>query len=129
MDALSRSLLIAFGGALGANARYWLGGLIQSRLGSSFPWQTMAINVLGSFTIGVFMELSLRESWDPRWRLFFAIGMLGGFTTYSTFAYESVTLLSDRSFDWGGFYVLGTAIFCVAGAWLGRLGVRMIAGG
>jgi CrcB protein len=126
VDALSKTLIIALGGAFGANARYWLGGAIQSRLGTTFPWQTMAINVLGSLVIGVFMEMSLREAWDPRWRLFIAIGILGGFTTYSTFAYESVNLLSDRSYDWGMFYILGTPILCVISAWVGRAIARAI---
>jgi len=124
MDAFWKTLIIALGGALGANARYWLGGAIQARLGSTFPWQTLIINVLGSLLIGVFMEISLREAWDPRWRLFIAIGVLGGFTTYSTFAYESLHMLSDRSYDWGMFYILGSPVLCVAGAWLGKVAAR-----
>lgn len=129
METFAKSLLIALGGALGANARYWLGGLIQSKSGSSFPWETMVINVLGSFVIGGFMELSIKEAWDPRWRLFIAVGLLGGFTTYSSFAYESVNLISEKTYAWAGFYVFGSVLFCIAGAWVGRFVVRMIAGG
>jgi CrcB protein len=129
MDALTKSLFIGFGAFMGANARYWLGGWIQNRLDGSFPWQTMVINVSGSLIIGVFMELALREGWDPRWRLFFAVGVLGGFTTFSTFAYESVNMLAEKSYDWGLFYILGSASFCVLAAWLGRFGARALLGG
>lgn len=129
MDGLSKCMLLAFGGALGANARYWLGGLVQSRLGSSFPWETMVVNGAGSLAIGVVMGLALSKSWDPRWQLFLAIGVLGGFTTYSSFAFESVNLLADKSYDWAVLYVLGTPMLCVIAAWLGWVVARALVGG
>jgi CrcB protein len=125
----TKALLVGAGGFLGANARYWLGGWIQTRTGGTFPWETLAINIAGSVIIGVFMELALREGWNPNWRLFIAVGILGGFTTYSSFAYESVNLISEKTYDWAMFYVFGTAILCVAGAWIGRLAARLVIGG
>ena len=81
MNVLMRFILVGSGGFLGANARYWLGGWIQERLGPAFPWQTLVINASGSLIMGAFMGLMLTENWDPGWRLFFAIGVLGGYTT------------------------------------------------
>ena len=126
---VGKALIVGAGGFLGANARYWLGGWIQSKTGGTFPWQTLAINVLGSILIGAFMEMGLREGWHPHWRLFIAIGVLGGFTTYSSYAYEAVNLVSEKTYDWAMYYILGTAVLCVACAWMGRLCARLLLGG
>lgn len=129
MEGLIKSLYIGFGAFLGANARYWLGGWIQDKLGSTFPWQTFIVNVSGSILIGLFLELAFRENWDPHWRLFLAIGLLGGYTTFSTFSYESLNLLGEGSYWRAAAYIAGSAILCVAGAWLGRVGARALLGG
>ena len=129
MDAWTKILLVGSGGFLGANARYWLGGLIQSRLGSSFPWETMIINITGSLIIGFFLGAVSGLDWNPNWRLFVAIGILGGYTTYSSFAYEAVRLLSDREYGWALFYIEGTALLTVFGAWVGLVLSRLALGG
>lgn len=122
-------VIVGSGGFIGANLRYWLGGLIQSRLGSAFPWGTMIVNVTGAVAIGAFMYCALRENWHPNWRLFIAIGIFGGYTTYSTFAYESLHLFSERNFDTGMFYALGTATLTILAAWAGRVLAKIIVGG
>jgi CrcB protein len=92
-------LLIGIGGFLGCNARYLVGGWIAGRYGISFPYGTMVINVSGSFIIGFFLVLiSERFIVHPNWRLFMVIGFLGGYTTFSTFSFETFVLIQQRSF-------------------------------
>src|SRR5579862_8529567 len=93
MDTVVKTLLVGGGGFIGANLRYWVGGWIQNRLGATFPWHTLIINVSGSIVIGLLLGLVVALDWNPNWRLFGAIGILGGYTTYSSFAYEAVALL------------------------------------
>src|SRR5262249_22997522 len=87
---------------LGANGRYLLGTWIAQRYGTSFPYGTLVINVSGSFVIGLFLTL-IAELFvlHPNWRLFFAVGFLGAYTTFSTFSYESVVLLQNGSWRLG----------------------------
>lgn len=119
-------LIIGIGGFLGANARYLLGGWIAERYGTSFPYGTMVINVSGSFVIGFFLVLiSDRFLIHPNWRLFFAIGFLGAYTTFSTFSFETFALIQQRSFflavaNMAGSVVLGQ-LAVVAGMILARL--------
>ncbi len=99
-----RYLVISLGGVLGANARYLLGNWVAARYGTSFPYGTMLINVSGSFVIGFFLVLiTERFVVHPNWRLFFAVGFLGAYTTFSTFSFESATLIQ------GGSWLLGLA--------------------
>jgi CrcB protein len=89
----------------------------------------MFINVTGSMIIGLFMGLMTGLNWNPNWRLFFAIGILGGYTTYSSFAYESIGLLGNKQYVAALLYIEGTALLTVFGAWLGLVGSRLILGG
>jgi CrcB protein len=129
MDTVAKILLVGGGGFLGANARYWLGGWAQERLGATFPWQTMLINVSGSLLIGLFMGLSGGLAWNPNWRLFVALGILGGYTTFSTFGYEAVVMLQQKEYSRALFYIEGSALLSVLAAWLGIVLSRVILGG
>jgi len=130
MDTVAKTLMVGTGGFIGANIRYWLGGFISSRLAdTTFPWQTLFINVTGSVVIGLFMGLMTGLNWNPNWRLFCAIGILGGYTTYSSFAYESIGLLGNRQYIAALLYIEGTALLTVFGAWLGLVASRLLLGG
>ena len=92
MEPWIRIGVLSLGGALGVNARYWLGAWINSWAGTRFPWATAAINVTGSFAIGFLATVLARWLPHPHARLFVLVGFLGGYTTFSTFAFESVIL-------------------------------------
>jgi CrcB protein len=94
---LARVALVGLGGALGAVARYLLGTWIATRVSPDFPWSTFLINVSGSFLIGVILGLASAGQLSNEARLFLAVGVLGGYTTFSTFSYESLELLADGS--------------------------------
>jgi CrcB protein len=126
---LTTVLLVGGGGFIGANLRYWLGGWVQDRAGVHFPWQTLAINVSGSLLIGLFLGLMAGTNWSPNWRLFIAIGVLGGYTTYSSFAWESLSLLQEGQTGRATMYVVGTALGSVMAAWVGLVIARVILGG
>jgi fluoride exporter len=121
-----RYLVISLGGVLGANARYFLGNWVAARYGTSFPYGTMLINVSGSFVIGFFLVLiTERFVVHPNWRLFFAVGFLGAYTTFSTFSFESVVLIQGGSWllslaNMVGSVVLGL-VAVLAGMALARL--------
>ena len=88
---MTRFLWICVGGAAGTGARYLLSGWALATLGASFPWGTLAVNVLGSFLLGLLMQVGITTSLlSPTLRLALTTGVMGGFTTYSTFNYETI---------------------------------------
>jgi CrcB protein len=95
---MARFLLVCLGGALGTGARYLLTGWIPKALGPSFPYGTLTVNVVGSFLMALVMTVALSTSAiPPSVRLFLTIGFMGGFTTYSSFSYETLTLIQQRA--------------------------------
>lgn len=113
-------LFIAVGGALGAVARFGLAHAVQRALGESFPWGVMSVNVLGCVAIGVLAALFANEP-DVReeWRLAIFIGVLGGFTTFSTFSYETFELVNEGQLTRAGLYVVLTNALCLTMTWAG----------
>ncbi|HEX9477400.1 MAG TPA: fluoride efflux transporter CrcB [Methylomirabilota bacterium] len=123
---MTRFALICLGGAVGTGARYLLGGVVARWAGPDFPYGTLLINVLGSFLIGVVQQVGLTSLLIPdTLRLVLAVGVMGGFTTYSSFSYETIRLLEAGSWLAASVYVaLTTALClacCVAGLSLGRV--------
>jgi fluoride exporter len=119
-------LIISLGAIIGANLRYWVGGWAAGQFGASFPYGNLIINLSGSFILGLFMTLvTERFMVDPRWRLFFAIGLLGSYTTFSSYTYESLTLMMNGQWLSGLFNLFGSALLgglaVAAGIFLGRL--------
>jgi CrcB protein len=119
--------LVALGGALGASARFIVGGWLTDRWGVGFPWHTFAINVGGAFLLGVLMSLSLeRGVVGPSWRLFLGTGILGGFTTFTTLSYESLTLMAAGSMARGCVNMFGSGAAGLVAAWLGFVAGRIV---
>ncbi len=108
-------IAIGLGGALGALARHGVIVLSMRILGPSFPWGTLAVNVVGGLLMGLFISwLTAREPHDALLRSFVATGLLGGFTTFSAFALDAVTLWRDRSLTVAALYVAASVALSIA---------------
>lgn len=121
-------LLVAAGGALGAVARYVLSGWVQQASGSaSFPIGTLAVNVIGCFVIGVLAQLAeSRGLLTPRSRAFLVVGILGGFTTFSSFANESMNLLRADEGLAAALNVGASVALGLLAVWLGRSAAYLV---
>ncbi len=118
-------LLVALGGALGATLRYLVTSWVQQRV-DFFPWGTLVVNLLGSFLIGVVLELTVRGFLSSQARLFLAVGLLGGFTTFSSFSWETLALLEDGDVLPALLYAGGSLVVGIVLAWLGSVTVRWL---
>ena len=119
--------MISLGGILGANARYLLANWAAQRLGAGFPYGTFIINISGAFVLGLFMAfLQDRAFIHSHYRLFFATGFCGAYTTFSTFTYESLRLFQDGSFLMGFTNIIGSVVIGMLGVSLGFVLGRMI---
>lgn len=118
-------LLVLFGGGTGALARYAAGTAIMSRFGGRFPLGTLIINVTGSFAIGYLMTLlTERYQLDPAWRLLLVVGFLGGYTTFSSFEWETFTAVRDGQLWSGLLNIVSSVVFGYVAVWLGALLAR-----
>lgn len=106
---ISGFLIVGAGGSVGAVSRLMMSALCKRFLGTGFPWGTFIINVIGSFLIGFLAHQGLGTGMH----LFLTTGILGGFTTFSTFNYESMNLLKEKRFFEFAAYVLGTYLICM----------------
>lgn len=119
---MDRYLVVLAGAGLGGLARYAAGTWIMSKYGGRFPLGTFVINISGSFLIGVLMTLlTERLQPHPNWRLFLVVGILGGYTTFSSFEYETYQTVRDGERWMGLIYVAGSVLLGYAGVWLGAL--------
>jgi CrcB protein len=119
-------LWVAIGGALGSVSRFWVNGLVSDKIGATFPWGTLTINVGGSFIIGLIGAVA-----SPEGRLdspsrqfvtqFLMIGVCGGYTTFSSFSLQTLSLLRDREWLYAGGNVVLSVILCLVAVWLGWL--------
>lgn len=120
-------VIVGAGGALGAIARYLVGGWVQERWGPSFPAGTFAVNITGCFILGVFATLAMRAAWSDEWRMFVAIGFVGAYTTFSTFEYETLRLLAEGSrYRAAAINVLGSVVTGLGAAYLGVVAARLL---
>ena len=110
------------GGGIGATLRYFLGGAVYRFMGSDFPYGTLLINVMGCFFIGFLMSLfDERFVVHPTMRSFLTIGILGGFTTFSTFSFETMALLREGNYLRGTANVVYTILNGLGATWLGTV--------
>ena len=129
MPAMARFLWICLGGAAGTGARYLLSGWLLRAAGPGFPWGTLAVNVIGSFLLGLIMQVALATgTFPPTLRLALTTGVMGGFTTYSTFNYETLQYLQGNEWLAACANVTLTLFACLAVGVLGGLTGRLLAG-
>jgi fluoride exporter len=125
----TRYLLVALGGAAGSMARYWVGGVAPRLFGEGFPYGTLVVNVVGSFLISVVMGTALNSTLVPvNLRVFLTTGIIGGFTTYSAFNYETLALLQQRLWLTGGLNLLVTVLGCLVAGALGLVVAKLLVG-
>jgi CrcB protein len=119
---LDKYIVVLAGAGLGGLARYVAGTWIMAKYGGRFPLGTFVINITGAFLIGVLMTLlTQRFHPHPNWRLFLVVGILGGYTTFSSFEYETYQAVRDGERWLGLLYVAGSVILGYLGVWLGTL--------
>jgi CrcB protein len=121
-------LYVALGGAVGAAARYLAGLWIAARLGASFPWGTFFVNVTGSFLIGIVLVLVEAGTLPAEARLFLAVGILGGYTTFSSFSYETLQLVNGGDVVPVLFNTLGQLLAGLLAVYLGVIFARALGG-
>jgi len=119
---LDRYLMVMLGGATGSLARFVLGTAIMNRLGGRFPFGTVIINITGSFLIGFIMTmLTERLNPSPNWRLILVVGFLGGYTTFSSFEWETLGLVRDGGRWLALLNVAGSVVLGYIAVWLGAV--------
>ncbi|NTW00201.1 MAG: fluoride efflux transporter CrcB [Oscillochloris sp.] len=127
---MQNMIAVALGAAVGANLRYLLSGWVAQRMGSAFPYGTFLINVLGCLFIGVILTLAATKiSISEPLRLLLVTGLLGGFTTFSTFGYESFALITSGNWLSASVYMIGSLALGLAAVFFGAGIVRLILGG
>ena len=119
-----RFILVCLGGAIGTAARYLTALWVPSVLGTSFPFATLIVNVAGSFLIAFVMQLGV----PPTWRAFLTTGVMGGFTTYSTFNYETTEFLREGAWGFAAANIFVTVFVCLAAGFAGAALARMLTG-
>jgi CrcB protein len=115
---------VMLGGALGTGARFWLSGIVAHRVGEFFPFDTLVVNVTGSFVIGFFSAFTDPEGRfliSPRFRQFFMIGVCGGYTTFSAFSLQTLDLAHDGDWLKAGMNTLLSFGCCLFAVWFGRI--------
>lgn len=126
---MERVLLVAAGGALGSALRYLVATTAVVWLGPTFPWGTLAVNLGGSFLIGLVQAVAAeRLVLSEEARLFLTTGVMGGFTTYSAFSYETVGLMERGAWGLAWLNVALTTAACLAVCYLGMLTGRLLRG-
>lgn len=124
---IANILIVALGGGIGAVTRYAVSLWTAARFGSTFPYGTLLVNVIGCFIIGVFMTLVTEKMVvSPYWRLLVATGFLGGLTTFSSYSYETFTLLKEAGMVSAFYNIAANLITGFFATWLGIQAVKAV---
>lgn len=124
---MDKFIAVAVGGAAGSVARYWLSSRTHDWLGRGFPYGTLLVNILGAAAIGVaYVWLVERARLGPLWPAALMTGVLGGFTTFSTFSLETVELFTQGEFVKAVTYIALSVIVCLGATWLGMIVARSL---
>ena len=119
---MQKYLLIAFGGALGSMARYWVGSTIANRMGTKFPYGTFVINITACMIIGFSLTfLAKRAELNPAWRFLVPVGFIGAYSTFSTYEWETLSTIRTGAFLLAAFYAVSSLILGLAAVWGGSV--------
>lgn len=117
---MQKYLLIAVGGALGSIARYWVGSTVGGRMGTRFPYGTFVINITACVLIGFTLTfLARRTALNPAWRFLVPIGFVGAYSTFSTYEWETLSILRGGAFLEAALYALGSLFLGLVATWAG----------
>jgi CrcB protein len=126
--AMTKFLLVALGGAVGSVLRFWLGSYVNARYAPRFPYGTFIINITASFLIGLVLTvLANRSGWSPNWRYLISAGFLGGYSTFSTFEWETFSVFQQGEFLIAAMNVFLSVFVGFVSVWLGFLAGKKIA--
>lgn len=125
--SLSKYMYIAVGGSLGAIARFWVGSAVASRLGTRFPYGTFVINMTACVVISFSLTfLAKRTELNPAWRFLVPIGFVGAYSTFSSYEWETVSILRNGEFSMAALYAFGSLFLGLVAVWCGILLAEMI---
>lgn len=124
---MQKYFYIAVGGSLGAIARYWVGSVVASRLGTKFPYGTFVINISACVIIGFSITyLGKRAELNPAWRYLIPTGFVGAYSTFSTYEWETLSSLRDGAFSLAALYVFASLVLGLLAAWGGAMLAEVI---
>ncbi|MCK7517827.1 MAG: fluoride efflux transporter CrcB [Ignavibacteriales bacterium] len=111
--------LVIIGSAIGGGLRYWLSNVVQKNFSVTFPYGTLAVNILGCFILGIIIfVLDEKELLNSQIKIFLTIGLCGGFTTFSTFSLETFNLIRDSEYLFAALNIIASLLLCIAGVFL-----------
>lgn len=119
-------IAIGTGSFIGAVCRYLLSQFIHTKFLSTFPFGTLVVNILGCLLIGLVFGVSSRVNLAQEWRLFLATGLIGGFTTFSAFSYETINMLRDGQFWYASAYVVSSVVVGLIATFIGIAIIKYI---